>query len=149
MLYHVTPAVIGYRVGRLAYWLQNRFRTVKYITLANLLDLSYRCGGEAIFCKAGESSSFTAAAEAAIYPEFLACDDKSEEIAGKVVQWLRSKEQQQTVVRRLHDLRQAYAKPGASVRAADYILQHLFTHGSESLRSKLTDEPPSPARAAG
>ncbi len=149
LLYHETPAVIGYRVSRFAYWLQNRFRTVRYITLANLLDLSHRRGGEAIFCKAGESSSFAAAAETAIYPEFLTWEDKSDEIAGKVVQWLTSAEERQAVVRQLGDLRKAYAKPGASIKAAAYIVQHVFTGAAELPRSKLTGEPRSPIRVAG
>lgn len=148
LLYHETPAVIGYRVGRFAYWLQNRFRTVKFITLANLLDVTDRDEDDAVFCRAGESSTFNVAAENALYPEFLACDDKSDQIAGKVVQWLKNDEQRQAIVKRLSDLRRLYAKPGASVRAADYILRHLPTLTKTSPQPQISSEQPPSVRAA-
>ena len=149
LLYHETPTVIGYRVGRFAYWLQNKLRTVKYITLTNLLDVTERCGDDVIFCQAGENSTFNAAAEDAIYPEFVAYTDKSDEIAGKVVQWLQNEEQRQTIVRRLSDLRRLYAKPGASARAADYIWRHLPERTKQLPPPQFTSERPPSVRAAG
>jgi lipid-A-disaccharide synthase len=40
LLYQTKPTVILYTVGRFAYWLQGKFRRVKYITLVNLLTAS-------------------------------------------------------------------------------------------------------------
>ena len=61
LLYQIKPTVILYRISRVAYFVQDFFRHVKYITLVNLLsskspfgpDLTpydpYRENGERVF----------------------------------------------------------------------------------------------------
>jgi lipid-A-disaccharide synthase len=119
LLYHAKPSVIGYRVGRFAYWAQNKFRTVKFITLVNLID------GQDIYCPAGSSVKFVADAEQALLPEFLACSDKSDDIADQLTDWLSDESKPAAVAERLRDVRRKYASPGASQRAADYIHTEL------------------------
>jgi lipid-A-disaccharide synthase len=99
LLYHAKPTVILYRVGRLAYLVQGFFRQAKYITLVNLL------------------------ANAMLFPEYLTCEDRSAEIAGHVIEWLREPEQRAARVAALERLRTEVAHPGASRRAAEIILR--------------------------
>ena len=128
LLYHAKPSVIGYRVSRFAFWAQNRFRTVKLITLANLI------AGEDIFCRAGTSSEFIADARQSLLPEFVTCEDESGAIAERLTTWLTDETQRTAVVNRLMRVRQQHALPGASRRAATYIY------------SELVDAPSSPVR---
>ena len=119
LLYHAKPSIIGYRIGRFAYWAQNRFRTVKFITLANLI------GSEDIYCDAGRSWEFESDAEQALMPEFLCCDDKSREIAQQLARWMANEDERNEVVMRLKNLRALYATPGASTQAAQYIASQV------------------------
>lgn len=119
LLYHAKPSVIGYRIGRFAYWAQNRFRTVKFITLANLI------ASQDIFCQAGSSSKFVAAAEQALLPEFLTYTDKSTDIANRLIYWLTDDAKREAMVNCLVSLRGQHAQPGASQRAAEYIYNEL------------------------
>lgn len=141
LLYHAKPSVIGYRVGRFAYWAQNKFRTVKYITLANLI------GSQDIYCRAGTSAKFTSDAEQALMPEFLSCDDKSQEIAQRLTDWLTNESKRTAVVNRLTSLRDQYATAGASTRAALYIYNEL-TVSDSSDSTDLVDIIDEPARQA-
>ena len=119
LLYHAKPSVIGYRVGHFAYWAQNKLRTVKFITLANLI------AEPDIFCPAGSSSQFVAAAENALLPEFLTCTDRSSDIANLMIAWLTDDAIRESVKDRLTNLRDQHAQPGASKRAAEYIYRQL------------------------
>jgi len=49
LLYHAKPTIIYYQVSRFGYWLQDKIRIARYITLVNLLD------ADQISRKAGES----------------------------------------------------------------------------------------------
>ncbi len=119
LLYHAKPSVIAYRIGRLANWAQDKFRTVKFITLANLID------GQEIYCRRGTSRRYKPEAEHALMPEFLGSDDMSFEIAQPIIGWLRNESTRSDVVQRLKELGDRHAVAGASERAADYILDAL------------------------
>ncbi|MGA2065283.1 MAG: hypothetical protein ABSG86_09945 [Thermoguttaceae bacterium] len=99
LLYHATPTVILYRISRLAHVVQGFFRRTKYITLVNLLS------------------------DEELFPEYLTYEDRSAEIAGHVIEWLRDPQQRARRVAALERLRSEVAHPGASRRAAEIILR--------------------------
>lgn len=116
------PTVIHYWVTPTGYRVQSWFRTVKYITLVNLL------AADELFPK--DLSPYDPAgpdAEKVLFPEYLTSEDRSGAIADHIVQWLTDAAVRQRLVGRLEQLRDAVAAPGAPDRAADYILKALGT----------------------
>lgn len=98
MMYRAKPAVIVYRVGRVAAWFLSQIIKAKYMSLVNLLlndDL---------------------------YPEFAGGSDYSGDIAAHVVGWLNEPGRRDAVVNRLVALRDRVAVPGACDRAAAFLL---------------------------
>jgi lipid-A-disaccharide synthase len=98
LMYRAKPAVVVYRVPRLAKWLLRSMVKVKYISLVNLL--------------AGEE----------LYPEIPTSRDESDRIAGHVLGWLNEPARRAELVARLEALRSRVAVPGACARAAEFIL---------------------------
>ena len=62
-------------------------------------------------------------------PEYPTCRDKSKPIAAHLLRWLKNEGQQRRVVDWLHALSEEHAIPGATQRAAEYIIEVL---GQES-----------------
>lgn len=134
LLYHARPSVILYHISRFAYFIQNKFRTVRYITLANLL------AEDEIYCRAGHSRDFESYARRELpFPEFITCEDESDKLAQPIVRWLTDQEKYVTDCEFLQTLRNLYAENGASQRAAQYILQQLST--PETVGSPTVDVP--------
>jgi lipid-A-disaccharide synthase len=124
LLYHTTPSVILYQISRLAFFAQRFFRKVRYITLVNLLT------SDDLFPKPprgypGMFDPNDAKDAAVLMPEYLTCSDKSQQIAGHIVEWLTSPAKRATRVRELKEVKQVVANGGASCRAADYLLKTL------------------------
>ena len=116
LLYHAKPTVVYYQVSRWAYWIQDKVRIARYITLTNLLD------ADRISRKAGENHDPDAINAVRLpMPEYLVCEDRSAKIAARVIDWLESEELRQRKIEELKNLRDRFAHPGASQRAADYI----------------------------
>jgi lipid-A-disaccharide synthase len=120
LLHEAKPTVVVYRVGWLAFWTQLLLRRVPYITLVNLLacrELPRRTRetGIAAAARPGEL----------LMPEYLACRDRSDEVAAHVVTWLRDKQQHQARVDALRRLADQLSEPGASRRAAEYLMETL------------------------
>lgn len=130
LLYHAKPSVIGYRVGRWAYWAQNKLRTVKFITLGNLI------AGQDIYCRAGTSINFEAEARQAMMPEFVCCEDQSQQIANRLISWLNNPTAYSAVVGQLGATRERYAQLGASERAASYIYHQLVPTTTDARDSR-------------
>ena len=120
LLYHAKPTVIHYWIGRLAYAVQKRLRKVKYITLVNLLST-----GELYPADLSPYDPSQPDAEKVLFPEYLACEDKSAAVAGHVVQWLKDPAALAGQVAALERLKAEVAHGGASARAAEYILRAL------------------------
>lgn len=97
LLYHNTPTVISYRVGRVLRRLVNYFKHSRYITLVNLL------------------------AEKELFPEYLTDRDESERIAAHLQQWLTDEPARQQVKKELRELLAQVGQPGACERAAEFI----------------------------
>jgi lipid-A-disaccharide synthase len=120
LLYQAKPTAILYWIGPLAYWLQGRFRRVKYITLVNLL------AAREIFPPVVRpyDPQHPDSAEV-LFPEYLTCEDKSAALAGHVIGWLERPAERQALVARLMALRAEVAHGGASRSAAACILADL------------------------
>jgi lipid A disaccharide synthetase len=58
----------------------------------------------------------------ALFPEYLTCEDKSEEIARHLIEWLTVPAKRRERVEALAALKADVAHGGASRRAAEYIL---------------------------
>ena len=59
------------------------------------------------------------------FPEYLAVEDKSADMAQHLVRWLSSDVALREATNLLEPLRKSFAKPGASTAAASYIMQQL------------------------
>ena len=152
LLYHTTPTVILYWIERYAYCVQSVFRKVKYITLVNLLstgglDSNEDAANHEVEKDAAEpeiknSPSFLARlarripraqifdpsqpdADRVLFPEYLTYEDKSAQIAGHIVEWLRDPAKRAARLEALRALKAEVAHGGASNRAAEYILDVL------------------------
>jgi lipid-A-disaccharide synthase len=120
LLYHMVPTVVLYWVERYAFFVQNVFRKVKYITLVNLLA-----------CDGLDDMDLTpydpaqADAERVPFPEYLTYKDKSANVAGHIIEWLTDPVRRASRVAMLAELKDRIAHGGASSRAAEYILNAL------------------------
>lgn len=120
LLHHEKPTVILYRVSRLAFQAQKLFRKVKFITLVNLLASSDPVPGRYV---AHDPDAVDA--EETPMPEYLTASDRSASLARWVIAWLTNPELLALKVEQLRHLKDRYAAPGASSRAADYLLLQL------------------------
>jgi lipid-A-disaccharide synthase len=130
LLYHTTPSVILYRISRLAFFVQKFFRRVRYITLVNLLT-----SDDLFPQRVGVYDPIDPKDAAVLMPEYLSCSDKSQQIAGHVVEWLAAPNTRAVRVRQLAELKQVVANGGASCRAADYLLEILDARRPIALRT--------------
>ncbi len=75
--------MILYWVSRLGYFVQGFFRKVKYITLVNLLSTDELYPPDLSPYDPSQPD-----ADKVLFPEYLTCQDKSEQIAAHVIDWL-------------------------------------------------------------
>jgi len=120
LLYHGRPTVVLYWISPFAYRVQSFFRRVKYITLVNLL-----CTDELFPKDITPYEPTQPDADRVLFPEYLTCRDRSQDIAGHVVRWLADPVERQRVAQALDDLREEVAHGGASRTAANYIARHV------------------------
>ena len=121
LMYYAKPSVIHYWVHRPMYFLAKHFLLrCKYMTLVNLLacedrfDLTY-----------APYDPRHPGAEQVPFPEYPTCRDKSAQLADHVIHWLRTPAEYRRRVDQLVELRARFCKPGATRRAAEYILRQL------------------------
>jgi lipid-A-disaccharide synthase len=108
LLYHTTPTVILYYISRTAYFVQAFFRKVRYITLVNLLTATD------LFPKKVATYDPSDPVDAAVLmPEYLTCDDKSEQVANHVIEWLYQPAKRATRVAELTALKDRVGHGGA------------------------------------
>ncbi len=120
LLYHATPTVVLYRISRLAYAVQQRFRKVRYITLVNLLTTDDLFPAQpAAYDPANPVDAHV------LMPEYLTCEDRTEDVAEHVVGWLTDEPSRRQLIARMRELGQTVAHGGASERAAEYIVERL------------------------
>jgi lipid-A-disaccharide synthase len=117
LLYHAKPSVILYQISRTGYLIQRRFRRSRYITLVNLLTAK----DVATKSPAHEYDPADPGDAHVLLPEYLSCTDKSEQLAGHVIEWLTDRTARERVAAGLEQLREQFGQGGASRRAADYL----------------------------
>ncbi len=117
LLYHKKPTVVLYWISPFAYWVQQFFRRVKYITLVNLLTAK-----ELFPLDNTPYDPSDADADRVLFPEYLTSEDKSLQIASHVIQWLASDGKREGVIAELAKLKARVGHGGASAVAAKLIL---------------------------
>ena len=121
LMYYAKPSVIHYWVNRHMYYLAKRFLLqCKYMTLVNLLACDDRFDLTYAPYDPGHPG-----AELVPFPEYPTCTDKSAQLADHVIHWLRTPAEYRRRVDQLVELRSRFCKPGATRRAAEYILRQL------------------------
>jgi len=141
LLYHEKPTVVLYWVSRLGYFVQKHFRTVKYITLVNLF------AADDLFPK--HITPFDPnepGAEKIPFPEYVTCGDKSGQIAEHIIEWLADDNKLVSRIAMLKDLGEQHARPGASTRAAEYILNTLGGHQPSVAAPHFAAKAPAPLK---
>jgi lipid-A-disaccharide synthase len=130
LLYHTKPTVILYYISRLAFFVQRFFRKVRYITLVNLLTATD------LFPKRVATYDPAEPGDAGVLmPEYLTCEDKSEQVAAHVIEWLTEPASRTARVTQLAELKDRVGHGGASRRAADYLLDALDSRRKPVLRT--------------
>ena len=64
-------------------------------------------------------------AEQIPFPEYPTWQDKSAALAEHTIEWLSDESSRQRSIAQLRELKSRYAQPGASHRAAEYIVEQL------------------------
>jgi len=77
-----------------------------------------------------------------LFPEYLTCEDKSEQIAEHVIEWLTDPKKRNSRVEELRRLKAEVGHGGASRRAADYIVQVLGERPAREIFSHVHEETP-------
>ena len=117
LLYHAKPSAILYQISRFGYCVQAIFRRVRYITLVNLLTAEDPFSDRA----AGTYDPDDPRDQHVLMPEYLTYQDRSEDLANHVTQWLTDKQGYAQLHQQLSVLKEQVAQGGASDRAAEYI----------------------------
>ena len=117
LLYHTKPTAVVYHVSKFAYWLQSKFRRVRYITLVNLLTAK-----ELFPEQIGQFTPGDPQDDHVLMPEYLTAGDCSNALAEHAIEWLTDKEERDSLIERMKQLREEVGAGGASIRAAEYLL---------------------------
>ncbi len=120
LMFHQLPTVIVYQLTKLRMWASRRFLRCRYITLVNLMAVAdIERVGKPIFDPDLES------AETVPMPEYLCSTDRSADIAKRAIDWLQQPHLARANRQWLAELKQKFALPGATSRAADVIFSGL------------------------
>ena len=118
LLFYTKPTVILYSISRAAYWVQERFRRVKYITLVNLLSTNELYPDDLRPFDPSQED-----ADRVLFPEYLTWEDKSGQIADHAIEWLTDTEVYSLRVAQLAALKAEVAHEGAAKQAAKAVLE--------------------------
>jgi len=120
LLYHEKPTVILYWMHRWMYLLARALVRVRYVTLVNLL-----ADGELRLGRCVPFDPRQPGAERVPFPEYATWRDKSPQLASHIIEWLTDEPERQRRIALLRDLKVRVAQPGASQKAADYLVNTL------------------------
>lgn len=132
LLHHRKPTVIVYKIKPLFLFAARFLFRCKYITLVNLIATDdirkttwspYDPDAEGV--------------ERAVMPEYLTSGNPASGVAGWLQRWLTNEKEYQEKVAEMDTLAKLYAKPGATTRAADYILEQTVNASQKT--SELTN----------
>jgi lipid-A-disaccharide synthase len=121
LLWHEKPTVIHYKASPLLYAIGRYLAmTVRYVTLVNILAADDSFSGMRRPYDPSEPG-----ADQIPFPEYPTWQDKSENLAQHLNHWLADEGERQRKIEQLRTLKSDFAQPGASARAAEYVLRHL------------------------
>lgn len=131
LLQHRKPTVIVFKVKRWVMLAQALMLRTKFITLVNLIganDIQKKTWRP--YDPEQDEPSFKEANQGdvrprAVMPEYLTSGDPSGKVAKRILHWLNDEAAYRAKVDTMDALALEYAKPGATNRAADYILLEL------------------------
>ena len=125
LMFHRKPSVIFYRVGRRDKILGRLVLRCKYITLPNLMAIA---NIEKPFWKLIDPDA--SHGERVPFPEYFSTRNEADRMSSWMVRWLENPEERQVVIDQLDELNQRFSAPGASIKAAEYILQELANNSA-------------------
>ncbi|MCI0361597.1 MAG: lipid-A-disaccharide synthase [Planctomycetaceae bacterium] len=137
LLFHAKPSVVLYSVPWWTYAVVRRLVKVRYITLVNLLAT------DQIYADAEHPAPYDRhkpGHEDVLLPEYPTWRDRSADLASHVIEWLTDEPARQRAIARLTELRDRVAQGGASARAAEYILEHMSPHETQTLPIGIASE---------
>jgi lipid-A-disaccharide synthase len=121
LLWHEKPTVIHYKASPLLYAIGRYLAmTVRYVTLVNILAADDAFSGTRRPYDPSEPG-----ADQIPFPEYPTWQDKSAALSEHLVHWLTDESERQRKIDQLRTLKSRFAQPGASLRAAEYLLSHL------------------------
>ncbi len=120
LLHYEKPTVILYWISPFAYQAQKWLRRVKYITLVNLLNAEELYPRDLTPYEPGQPD-----ADRVLFPEYLTSTDRSVDLAAHIVEWLTQPDKLRERIAGLRELKRQVGQPGATARAATYILTAL------------------------
>ncbi|MEM7783527.1 MAG: lipid-A-disaccharide synthase [Planctomycetota bacterium] len=127
LLYHRKPTVILFKVKKWAMVVQSFLLRTRFITLVNLIAANdIRKTTWRPFDPDHPQS------EDAVMPEYLTTGDVSGSVARWANQWLANPDQYQSKVVQMEQLANEFCRPGATERAAKYILDCLINSADVS-----------------
>jgi lipid-A-disaccharide synthase len=116
LMHHEKPTVIVFGLSRFWTVMGWLFLKIKYITLVNLLS------DPEWFPERFRPFDPQTPPEKAPFPEYVGWQDSASQVAAQVTKWLTDPSAKSRVVRRLVELKAQFGQPGASIRAAGYIM---------------------------
>ena len=120
LMYHRKPTVIVYKTSRMVMLAQSVMLRTRFITLVNLI------GANSIKANSWRAYDPDAPdAEPAVMPEYLTCGNRATQAAAHLINWLSDESKLNEKKEWLDRLAVEYAKPGATRRAAEYLMAEL------------------------
>ena len=120
LMYYQKPTVVLYHMSKTLYRYAKWMVNIRYMTLVNLIASSRPFEPLSNAWHPDDPDC-----EDIPMPEYPTCTDKSVEVAKHVIQWLHDRQAYEQSVAQLATLSEMYGHPGASQRAAVFILESL------------------------
>ncbi len=135
LLFHRKPTVIVYKVKRWIMIAQSIMLRTKFITLVNLIaakDIAKKTWRPYDPDQSG--------GEVALMPEYLVTGNPAEKVAVHAIQWLKDPDVRQQKIEAMDKLAVEIAKPGATEKAADFILRQLQSNQNAGTKTANQDD---------
>ena len=133
LLHYRKPTVIVYKIKRWVMIAQSIMLRTKFITLVNLIAAKdIRKNSWRPFDPDAEG------ADPCVMPEYLSVGDPSAKVSRRIIEWLADDNLREQKVAEMDSLAVQFAIPGATNRAADYILTQMRMESEKSGSTKQT-----------
>lgn len=144
MANHV-PTVVYYKIQRFAHFAQRFFRRSRYITLVNLLGVEQFTPGSPYYStdmRIIPAYPTERDFDDMLFPEFLACEDMSEEAADALLTWLKHPQHYRLCKEKLQKLHEKLDPKTDPFRvAADVLIRRVADHRETDFAEENDDEP--------